>query len=63
MKQFCVGKANIMARGRGETGQAAVLDSGQIKRLLKIAGTTVSVRSGRVLSVFGLPDPRHGLVG
>jgi hypothetical protein len=30
----------IMARGIGDTGQAAVLDGGKIKRLLKIAGTT-----------------------
>ncbi len=29
-----------MARGIGDTGQAAVLDAAQIKRLLKIAGTT-----------------------
>jgi integrase/recombinase XerD len=29
-----------MARGIGETGQAAVLDGGEIKRLIKIAGTT-----------------------
>jgi integrase/recombinase XerD len=30
----------IMARGIGDTGQAAVLDGGEIRRLLKIAGTT-----------------------
>jgi len=30
-----------MARGIGDTGQAAVLDAAQVKRLLKIAGTTI----------------------
>jgi integrase/recombinase XerD len=30
-----------MARSRGDSGQAAVLDAGQIKRLLKIAQTTM----------------------
>ena len=29
-----------MARMRGDNGQAAVLDAGQVRRLIRIAGTT-----------------------